>query len=97
MHSPTWRAVSPSTLAFREWDDDVVVYDDSTGSTHRLSAPAAQVLLALLRHPSGIVTDDLVSAIAPSTRIDSDVPVASQVGRVLAQLAELRLAVQDCP
>ena len=97
MHSPTWRALSPSALAFREWDDEIVVYDDSTGSTHRLTAPAAQVLLALLRHPSGIVTDDLVSAIAPSTTIDGDGPVASQVGRVLAQLAELRLAVEDRP
>jgi len=95
MHSPTWRAVSPAALTFRQWDDELVVYDDSTGSTHRLSAPAAQVLLLLLRHPSGIVNGDLVSAIASSIEIDADVSVASLLGQVLAQLAELRLAVED--
>lgn len=95
MHSPTWRAVSPATLAFRQWDDELVVYDDSTGSTHRLSEPAAQVLLFLLRHPSGVVTGDLVSAIAPSTAIDADVSAASLLGQVLATLAELRLAFED--
>jgi PqqD family protein of HPr-rel-A system len=97
MHSATWRAVAPARLAFREWDDEIVVYDDSTGSTHRLTPLAAQILRSLVRHPSGIVTDDLVAAIAPSTTIEDDVSVASQVGRILAQLAELGLAVEDRP
>jgi hypothetical protein len=34
-------------LLWRSWDDEVVVYDDRSGDTHRLAARAAVVFLAL--------------------------------------------------
>ena len=44
-----WRPLRPQALAWREWDDEFVVFNDDTGSTHHLNALGGEVMLALLR------------------------------------------------
>jgi hypothetical protein len=34
-------------LLWRAWEDEIVVYDDRSGDTHRLTAPSASVFLSL--------------------------------------------------
>lgn len=46
--SRCWRVVAPERLAVRTWDDEAVVYDDATGSTHLLAPLSAAALAALL-------------------------------------------------
>ena len=90
--SPVWRALSPYALAWREWDDDVVLYNDATGSTHQLGPLGADVLLTLLRHPSGMTMSTLVRDVAQRIEVaGGDTALAGEVERTLAHLAEIRL------
>jgi PqqD family protein of HPr-rel-A system len=48
---------------WRHWEDEVVVYDDRSGDTHRLGGLNAAVFLALQREPATVeqlrlMTDD---------------------------------------
>ena len=43
-----WRTVPPESLAWRKLDDQVVLRNALTGSTHLLEPFAAQVFLALV-------------------------------------------------
>ena len=81
----------------REWDDALVVYNDVTGSTHHLDALGAEVLLALLRSPSGIDTATLNRDIAARVELGAGVELISAIERTLGELAELRLAVTSNP
>jgi PqqD family protein of HPr-rel-A system len=93
MTSPLWRALTPQALAWRQWDDELVLYNDATGSTHHLGAIGADVLLALLRHPSGIAMDTLVRDVAQRFELPGgDGALASEIERTLADLADIRLA-----
>lgn len=87
----SWHAAEPHALAWREWDDEFVVYNDATGNTHHLSALGGDVLLALLRHPSGIAMPALVRDIADRIETAGNVILAAEIERVLAELSELRL------
>lgn len=49
-HEPRYRA-DPTALAWRDWGDEVAVYDDGQARTHVLSAQAAEVLRLLMAAP----------------------------------------------
>jgi PqqD family protein of HPr-rel-A system len=88
-----WRPAARDALALREWDDEFVVYNDATGSTHHLTALGGDVLQTLLSHPSGIDEHALVDILA--TRIDAapGVSLAAEIEAVLDKLRELDLAL----
>lgn len=88
----SWRAPEPHAIAWREWDDQFVVYNHATGNTHQLSAFGGEVLLALLRRPSGIDVPELVREIADRVETAENTDLAAEIERALAELAELRLA-----
>lgn len=88
----SWRAPEPHAVAWREWDDEFVVYNHATGSTHQLSALGGEVLLALLRRPSGIDVPDLVREIADRVEPAESTDLGAEIERALAELAALRLA-----
>ena len=87
-----WHAVEPRAIAWRQWDDELVVYNDSTGSTHHLSALGGALMLALLRHASGIEMAALVRDIAARDDTVEEALLSSEIERALTELAELRLA-----
>ena len=86
-----WRAVAAQAIAWRQWDDEIVVYHDTNGSTHHLSPIASAVLLALLRHPSGMATASLVRAIAEDFDV-ANMSLEGEIERALTDLANLELA-----
>jgi PqqD family protein of HPr-rel-A system len=79
-------------VALREWDDELVVYNDLTGSTHHLDALGAEVLLALLRSPAGIDTTALTRDIAARVELGAGVELTAEIERTLGELAGFRLA-----
>ena len=89
---PYWHAATPHALAWRRFDDEVVIYNDSTGSTHQLGALAGEVMLSLLQHPSGIAFNALVDNLLSRVDVAVDVDVAAEVQRALDDLSELHLA-----
>lgn len=90
-----WRATEPDALAWREWDGELVVYNDATGSTHHLSALGGDVLLTLLGHPAGIEMGALMREIANRVEASEHSALPAEIERTLAQLAELRLAASQ--
>ncbi|HLX30549.1 MAG TPA: HPr-rel-A system PqqD family peptide chaperone [Casimicrobiaceae bacterium] len=90
--SPLWRPAARDALALREWDDEFVVYNDATGSTHHLNALGGDVLQALLSHPSGIDAHALVDILAKRIEVAPGLSLAAEVAAVLGKLRELDLA-----
>lgn len=88
-----WRVDTPA-LAWRQWDDELVLYNDFTGSTHQLGALGAEVLHCLVRHPDGMGVDDVIAELAERVEVPDDLDWASEVERVLVELAGLQVAVR---
>ena len=92
-----WQPVRSQAICWREWDDEFVLFNDDTGSTHHLNALGGEVLLELLRNPQGIGEDALVLALEERFEPAPGVEMAAEVGRVLAQLTELEIARKRDP
>ena len=52
-----WQIAAPTSIAWREWGDDVVVYVGCRADTHRLTASAGAVLQALLEGGSPLTLE----------------------------------------
>jgi len=89
---PLWRPFAPDAVASRSWNDELVVYNDVTGSTHHLGVLGSAVMTTLLLHPTGIAQTALVRGIADDAGVVADGDLAAAVERALADLSELRLA-----
>jgi len=88
-----WRGAAPDALGMRVFDDELVVYNETTGSTHHLSVLGSVVMQTLLRHPDGIAFGDLVRAVGDDEGVAVDEALAHAIARALDGLAELALAV----
>jgi len=91
MENRTWRALAPEAIASRSFDDELVLYNEATGSTHYLSVLGRSVMLAVLAHPSGVALETLVRRVADDSGVSLDDALAQTVERTLAELSELRL------
>lgn len=88
----SWRAVVPHALSWRRWNDDVVLYNDATGSTHQLGPLGGEVMLCLLRHPAGIDVAALARDMTAIIEIPDELHLAVELRRALDDLLELQLA-----
>lgn len=91
METRTWRALAPEAIASRSFDDELVLYNGVTGSTHYLSVLGRSVMLAVLAHPSGLALEALVRRVAEDSSVGADDALAQSVERTLAELSDLRL------
>lgn len=78
-------------LAFWEWDDEVVLYNDLSGSTHLLDGAALDLLHAL----NGRRADAAALAACLAEHIDAGTELPALVDAMLASLARLDL-VEPC-
>ena len=90
-----WRPLRPQALCWRDWDDEFVVFNDDTGSTHHLNALGGEVILALIRHPDGVDVNGLVRDLEERFETPADVELAAEVEHTLTQLAALEIAASD--
>jgi PqqD family protein of HPr-rel-A system len=87
-----WTGPAPHAVAWREWDGEIVLYDDATGDTHHLDALGGEVLLTLMAHPHGIAITEIVRDIGDRMDDRYEMRLASQLERAMARLAEVGLA-----
>jgi hypothetical protein len=87
----TWHLVAPQSLAWRQWDDAIVLYNDETGSTHQLGALCGEVMVELLRHPSGLAMAAMLRAITDRVEVPASVDLQAEIIRVLDDLSGLRV------
>ena len=88
-----WRLLAAEANESRQWDGEIVLYNDATGSTHQLSALTTLVMATLLEHPSGIALNALVRHVADGAGDIADDDLRAAVENSLAALADLRLAI----
>ena len=89
-----WRAATPQALAWRRFDDELVIYNDATGSTHQLGALAGEIMQSLIQNPSGMDLYALVRDLTARVELAGDLDVATEVQRALDDLSELHLAAR---
>ncbi|SHH41370.1 HPr-rel-A system PqqD family peptide chaperone [Massilia sp. CF038] len=84
-----WRLMPGQALRFRQFDDQVVVYNDLSGDTHLLGDSAAHLLSLLQQGPAPAAR--LLDALAAAHDSARDAAFDEQAGAVLDQLAALFL------
>lgn len=89
--TPSWRVVAREAIAVREWDDELVVYNDLDGATHYLAPLGGKVLLALLERPSGFDASDLTARVGVLIGIDDAEVLAPAIDEALDELLRLDL------
>ena len=90
-----WRAVPPDALAWREWDDEVVVFNQNTGSTHLLNEIGGEVLRRLIAAERGATVEALAAGLSADPSAADDAGWAGAVAEVLSEFARLGLAQPD--
>ena len=88
-HAMSWRVVARDALLVREWDDELVVYNDLDGNTHHLAPLGGKVLLALLERPAGLDAATLIADVGGLVGIGDAEVLAPAVDEALDELARL--------
>ena len=97
LSAPRWRCVPPDAIVWREWDGEVVVRNERSGSSHLLGPLAGRVLQVLLE------ADDALSVGAIAARLDDQQAIAANsdwcaaIDVVLAEFHRLELALPVRP
>ncbi|WP_394789424.1 HPr-rel-A system PqqD family peptide chaperone [Rhodoferax sp.] len=91
-----WHSVAPDQIVWRDFDDEFVIFNQQTGSTHLLSGMGAAMLQALLDTPDGLSLADLQTqlTIDAESSVDSDL-IAESLQSVLSSFEALGLAEMD--
>jgi PqqD family protein of HPr-rel-A system len=83
-----WRVVPGQSLAFKEWDQEAVLYNDLSGNTHLIDGLGIDLLLALRVGPADAAT--LAARLA--AHVDADAgELTTVIEDMLAALAGLDL------
>lgn len=90
-----WRLIPGQLAAYRQWDDEFVVYNNLSGDTHLLGIDAMQVLLDLQRRGpadtgtlAAATSADEAEAGSPT---DPDNDIAAAIDAILDDLHRLAL------
>ena len=94
---PCWHAVPDFALTLREWDGEVVVFNQETGSTHLLSDLAAEVLRLLLAERRGATVEALAAGLTDAAGGADAEHWAPAVAEVLSNFERLGLARPESP
>lgn len=81
----TWRIPPEADPRHRHWDGEDVFFHGGAGDTHRLSAPAAAVLLRLMRGPADAA--ELTALLAEAAGCAAD--AAAALAAILEELVRL--------
>jgi PqqD family protein of HPr-rel-A system len=88
-----WRRPGPATLHYRQWQDEVVLFNDISGATHLLTLEA----LVVLEHMGTTATSETALAAVLREHFDvEDTTLSDDVADLLGQLSSLDL-IEPCP
>lgn len=65
-----WQIINDPPCLWRAWDDEIVVYCEASGDTHRLNPLAAEVFETLIAAPASLA--QLEDRVAASLGIEND-------------------------
>lgn len=82
----SWKATK---LAWKSWDNDVVVFNFASGDTHLLNPVAAHALKILEQKP--LNTNELSQQLASSDNLPTDEQLTAHVKDLLSKLDEMGL------
>lgn len=85
-----WRTAPAEGLDLRELDEELVVRNAATGSTHLLGSPAAEVLLTLASVSEGLTVAELVAQLAGGG--EDDEHWSQSIEAILSDFQRLGLA-----
>ena len=94
---PRWHALPADAFAWREWDGEVVVFNQKTGSTHLLGDLAGEVFRRLIATDGGATVDVLAAGLTDDPVSADDESWTRSVAEVLSEFARLGLAQPDTP
>ena len=93
LQTSEWRIETERVSAWREWDGEIVVYDDLSGDTLKLDAMMSLIFRQLLRAKS--TAPQLASQMAAALELDDDPKLMQLTELALRRLAGCGLAVRE--
>ena len=94
--SSAWQISAVRQLHWRYWQDEAVVYNDTSGDTHLLDALSAEVLFLLDQVDCSISCDDIARQIAATINMDSqstDIEFLGRIEKIIDNFYRLELIV----
>jgi PqqD family protein of HPr-rel-A system len=93
-----WCAAPADALAWREWNGEIVVFNQATGSTHLLGALGGELFRRLLAADRGATIEALAAGLAAeSGDTGDDADWTGTIAEALAEFARLGLARAEAP
>ena len=83
-----WRLIDASAIAWRAWQEEVVVYSTSRASTHHVGAAGGPVLMALLEHDRGLSIDEIFALAFSGSSLAGAALTAGERASILSILNE---------
>jgi PqqD family protein of HPr-rel-A system len=90
-----WCAVPGAELAWRDWDGEVVVFNQRTGSTHLLGEFGGEIFRRLVATKQGATVEALAVARTDDPSGTEDASWSEAVAEVLSEFARIGLAQPD--
>lgn len=85
-----WRIPDARSLAWHELDDELVVRNDVTGSTHLLDSLGAELLLTLMRAKTSLTSDELAAMLAAEGETPQE--ISPSIEAMLSEFQRLGIA-----
>jgi len=82
----TWQIIRDPPCLWRAWDDEIVVYNEASGDTHRLNPFIAEVFETLMAAPASLSLPELGRRIAAALGIEDDAEFHRQLEAALRRL-----------
>ena len=95
--APQWRCVSPDAIVWREWDGEVVVRNERSGSSHLLGPLAGRVLQILLEADGALSVEAIAARLDDQQAIAANSDWCAAIDEVLAEFHRLELALPVQP
>jgi PqqD family protein of HPr-rel-A system len=90
--APHWRSVPVDAIVWREWDGELVVRNERTGSTHLLGPLAGAVLRVLLEADAVLSLAEIAARLDDPPNIVSDPALHAAIEEVLSEFHRLGIA-----
>jgi len=90
--APHWRSVPVDAIVWREWDGELVIRNERSGSTHLLGPLAGAVLRVLLGAEAALSAADIAARLDDPQNSAADPALHAAVEEVLSEFRRLGLA-----